>query len=539
MTHPSPSDAPTGHGAGRGELPRCAGVLLPLFSMVSSRSWGIGDIGDMAALAPWLRDAGMRALQILPVNDMATGQSSPYSALTAMATDPIYIAVDHVDAVASGAVQLDDDESARLEAVRQSPRVDYVSVRALKMAVLARAFRHFVVHDWEPGAPAAGALQAFIGDEAWWLDDYVLFRVLHDEHQARPWWDWPGALATRDPEAIAAARLEHADALLFTQWLQWHAHSQWRQARQDLAGIALIGDLPFMVSSDSADVWAHQELFSRDATVGTPPDAFSATGQDWGLPVYRWDVVARTDFAWLRARGRRAASMFDAYRVDHLVGFYRTYNRPVDGGAPYFVPADEPEQRWLGETVLDAFRSAGAAIIAEDLGTIPDFVRESLDRLGVPGYRVLRWEREWHTPGQPFRDPAAYPRASLATTGTHDTDMLASWWDTAPHDERAAVLALPPLAWRGHSPDEPFSDRLRDAFLDVLMHAASDLVIFPLQDLFGWRDRINVPASVGEQNWSWISPLPVDTLTADTAGRERAATLRQMSDASGRSTPHA
>jgi 4-alpha-glucanotransferase len=513
---------------------RRAGLLLPLFSMVSSRSWGIGDIADLAAIAPWLQAAHLRALQILPVNDMATGQSSPYSALSAMATDPIYLAVDRVPEVAADHVTLDADERARLEAVRLLPRVDYVSVRALKMGVLGRAFARFVDHEWRRETPAAHALRAFIDAEAWWLADYALFRVLHDVYDARPWWEWPEALAARAPEALDAARLAHAHALLFTQWLQWHAQSQWDEARARLAPIAIIGDLPFMVSTDSADVWANQQLFSRDATVGTPPDAFSATGQDWGLPVYRWDEMARADFGWLRARGRRAAEMFDAYRVDHLVGFYRTYNRPVDGGEPYFVPAEEHEQRWLGEKVLEVFRSAGADIIAEDLGTIPDFVRESLDRLGVPGYRVLRWERDWHAPGHPFREPATYPHASLATTGTHDTDMLAAWWDGAPYDERTALLALPALAWRGFSPDEPFSDRLRDALIELMMHAASDLVILPLQDVFGWRDRINVPASVGEQNWSWVSPIRVDALHQHDEARARADALRGLIEASGR-----
>lgn len=513
---------------------RRAGLLFPLFSMVSSRSWGIGDIADLGAMAPWLDAAGMRALQILPVNDMATGQSSPYSALSAMATDPIYLAVDRVDAVAAGHVSLDEQEHARLGAVRETSRVDYVSVRPLKMAVLGRAFAYFLEHDWRRETDRALMLRTFIGDQAWWLSDYALFRVLHDAHQAQPWWEWPEALARRDAAALDAARVEHAQSLLFTAWLQWHAQTQWEAARTALAGIQLIGDLPFMVSSDSADVWANQQLFSRDATVGTPPDAFSATGQDWGLPVYRWDEMARADFAWLHARGRRAASMFDAYRVDHLVGFYRTYNRPVDGSTPYFVPADEDAQRRLGETVLEVFRSAGAAIIAEDLGTIPDFVRESLNRLSVPGYRVLRWERDWHTDGQPFRDPGSYPTASLATTGTHDTDMLAAWWDAAPHPERSAVLELPALASRGLSPDDPFSDRLRDALIEVLMHSASDLLILPLQDVFSWRDRINVPASVGEQNWTWTSPIPVDRLVDHEDARLRASSLKDLATASGR-----
>jgi 4-alpha-glucanotransferase len=513
---------------------RRAGILLPLFSMASTRSWGIGDVGDLRAIEPWLRRAGLRALQLLPLNDMATGQSSPYSALTAMATDPIYAAVDAVPEVRSGAVALDAGESARLVALRQTARIDYVSVRALKMAVLRRAFEVFEEREWRRHSDRADDFRRFVADEAWWLDEYALFRVLHDRYDARPWWEWPAGVAAREPAAIDRVRADEAHELLFVHWLQWTLHEQWLDARQALEGIALIGDLPFMVSTDSADVWAHRHLFSRDATVGTPPDAFSATGQDWGLPVYRWETMALDRFAWLQARGRRAAEMFDAYRVDHLVGFYRTYTRPLDGSAPYFSPADEPEQQRLGEAVLEVFRSAGADIIAEDLGTIPDFVRASMDALGVPGYRVLRWEREWHDPGQPFRDPRSYPATSLATTGTHDTDMLASWWDTADIDERAAVLALPALAGQGFAPAQPFSDRLLDALIALLMHAGSDLVVFPLQDVFGWRDRINVPASVGEQNWTWRSQIPVDHLAEHEEGRARADVLRRLTEASGR-----
>ena len=136
--------------------------------------------------------------------------------------------------------------------------------------------------------------------------------------------------------------------------------TQWRQAREQAHGVALFGDLPFMVDGDSADVWARQDQFRLDVSLGAPPDAFSATGQDWGMPVYRWDVIARDDFRWLRERARRSADLFDGYRVDHLVGFYRTYGRPRDGGEPFFTPADEPEQVALGERVLAVFREAGA-----------------------------------------------------------------------------------------------------------------------------------------------------------------------------------
>jgi 4-alpha-glucanotransferase len=516
-------------------LGRRAGLLLPIFSARSTRSWGTGDIADLARLGPWLRAAGLRLLQVLPVNDMATGQTSPYSALSAMAIEPLFIAVDDVPEVAAlGDAALQDDERVRLAVINESAVVPYAEAMVLKEAVLRRAFLHFRDAEWARDGARARDLRAYIADEAWWLDDYALFRVLHDHYESRAWWDWPAGLAAHDADALAEARTTQAEALRETCWLQWVAQRQWEQARRDLEGIALVGDLPFMVSADSADVWAHQHLFSRECTVGTPPDAFSETGQDWGLPVYLWEEMRADDFGWLRMRGRRMAAMFDGFRIDHLVGFYRTYWRPLDGEAPRFVPADEPEQCALGEAVVEAFASAGAALIAEDLGTIPDFVRASLNRLQLPGYKVMRWERNWHAEGQPFHDPAGYAATSLATTGTHDTDMLADWWETTSMEERTAFLAIPSLADAGFTPDQPYDDALRDALLGTLLESGSDLVIFPLQDIFGWRDRINVPATVGPHNWSWASPIPVDRLLDDPEGHERADTLRAMIDASQR-----
>jgi 4-alpha-glucanotransferase len=152
-------------------------------------------------------------------------------------------------------------------------------------------------------------------------------------------------------------------------------------------------------------------------------------------------------FGWLRERARRTNDLYDGYRVDHLVGFYRTYARPHDGHEPFFTPDQEERQLALGERVLAVLREPGVEIIAEDLGIVPDFVRASLMRLGVPGFRVFRWERYWHWEGQPFRDPFEYPALSVAASGTHDTEPVATWWDHASPDERSKVNALPTIQW--------------------------------------------------------------------------------------------
>ena len=310
---------------------------------------------------------------------------------------------------AGGESALSPDKQRRTADVRASPRVDYNGVRALKMEVLRAAFETFRAAEWTRGTARAARLREYLHRERWWIRDYVLYRALGDERRSRPWWEWEPALARRDPRALSRARRELAGECLFHGYVQWLADTQWQEARRAASPVAVLGDVSFMVGGDSADVWANQHAFRLDATVGAPPDAFSETGQDWGLPVYRWDVFAAGHDAWIRDRAARNAALFDGYRIDHVVGFYRTFVIPAGGGEPAFDPLEEPAQLAQGERVLGAFLASGARIIAEDLGVVPDFVRASLRRLGIPGYKVLRWEREWDAPGHPFTDPGEYP----------------------------------------------------------------------------------------------------------------------------------
>ena len=509
---------------------RHAGVLVPLFSIPSTASWGIGEIGDISAFASWLASAGQDLVQFLPVNEMAAGQHSPYSAMSAMAIDPIYISVHALDdfQAAGGEGALSGEARDALTAARRAAAIDYERVRFVKREALRAAFARFVDDEWRHHTPRAAAFAAFVERERWWLDDYALYRALHARHEDRWWGDWADGLPHRDLEALGRARALNAREILFRQYLQWVAGEQWRAARAAAGGVGFFGDLPFMVSGDSADVWARQDEFDLDASVGTPPDAFAEDGQNWGLPVPRWEVADTSGFAWLRARARRMADLYDGYRVDHLVGFYRTFVRP-NLGEPYFTPAAEAAQLALGERLLGLFAEPGARIIAEDLGTVPDFVRESLARLSVPGYKVFRWEREWHDEGQPFRDPAAYPAASVATTGTHDTEPLAVWWGEAPEDERRQAGAVPALAACGLDwGSTPFTPEVRDAVLETLVAAGSDILLLPVQDIFGWPDRVNVPGTTGDDNWTWRMPWPVDQMGAQPEARERAKTLAEM-----------
>jgi 4-alpha-glucanotransferase len=512
-------------------------LLLPLFSAPSRRSWGIGEIGDLPLLSQWLRRAGLDFVQMLPLNEMASGQHSPYAAVTAMAIDPIYISVWAVEdfQALGGEPALGEDDRRRLAEVRVASRIAYNDVRALKFACLRAAYERFVEQEWKPDTSRAAGLRAYLARDGWWVDDYALFRVLREEHEERAWWTWEGGLATRDPDALSRARARLWHEWLFFAYMQWIADTQWHEARAASAPVGVFGDLPFMVGSDSADVWTHQHAFNRDASVGAPPDAFSETGQDWGLPAYRWDVFAAEDDAWIRARAARNAALFDGYRIDHLVGFYRTYVIPHGGGKPTFSPAEEPAQLTQGERVMRAFQQSGAAVIAEDLGTVPEFVRESLARLGMPGFKVFRWERAWKALGMPFRDPLAYPAVSVATTGTHDTETLVEWWETADEEERRLVAAIPFLHGRPITLVGGIDGATRDSLLELLVASHSNIVILPIQDIFGWPDRINIPATVRDHNWTWRLPWPLDALDDQPEACERADTVRHWIQRHGRS----
>lgn len=510
---------------------RGAGLLVPLFSIPSSQSWGIGEFCDIAALAKWLRRAGFGALQLLPLNESGDDECSPYSPISAMALDPQYITVRAVEdfQAIGGEASLDEEVRRGLTHARESARLDYPHVRAAKHQALRRSFGHFAGTEWKQQSPRAQALRRYVAEQSWWIQSYAIFRALRAAGEEPSWSRWPEPLRRADPDAVERARSELRQEVLFYQYVQWIAEEQWQATRRAVKPLALFGDFPFLVTIDSADVWARQSEFLLDATVGAPPDAFTKGGQDWGLPPCDWNVMAARGDGWIRQRVRRKAALFDGYRVDHLVGFYRTYVRPRQGTA-YFAPSSEPEQLAQGERLMQIFLDTGARVTVEDLGNVPPFVRASLARLGVPGYRVLRWERHWNEPGQPFLDPAGYPPVSVATTGTHDTDTLAGWWESTTPEERASIAALPTIARIAREAavlSRPtFDQHTRDLLLEALYAAGSDLLILPVQDVFGWRDRINEPGLVSENNWTFKLPWPVDRLESEPDAIECADRLR-------------
>ena len=245
-------------------------------SRVGHEQLGIGGIGDLVALTGWLAAGGQRALQLLPINEMAADQHSPYSAMSAMAIDPIYISRPGAGFSRRSLAPVRRSGPARARSAVGA--IDYEGVRRLKRGALRTCYERFVIHERNRDTERSRAFAAFLADQAWWIDDYALFRAVRARYGV-PWTEWPEALRRRDPAALADARRDLANELLFHQYLQWIAHCQWQRARSMAHGVALLGDLPFMVDGDSADVWAHQDQFRLEAR-SARPRAFSATGQD-------------------------------------------------------------------------------------------------------------------------------------------------------------------------------------------------------------------------------------------------------------------
>lgn len=507
------------------------GVMIPLFSIRSAESFGVGEILDLLPLIDWMSDHHLHLLQILPIYETSPYETSPYQALSGFALDPIYLSLlawDDFNQSEAAHTLTAPSFQQELGRLRDSKEICYEEIRALKAPLLEQSFDSFLREEWIKKSERARLLQQFIEKHAEWLNDYVLFRLLKEQQGWRYWKEWPLVYRDRDAAAMRALEQKNETRLLFFKYLQWALWEQWKQVRAYARekNVLMMGDLPFLVSQDSADIWTHRDAFSAVDSVGAPPDVFNDQGQDWGLPLFDWKEMERKDFFWWRLRIRHARALFNLIRLDHVVGFYRVWVIPQKG-KPYFEPSEEPEQIRRGAAFLNAIiEEAGDCIpVAEDLGVIPDFVRESLTAFGIAGHKILRWEKD----DLRYRDPKAYPFVSLATTGTHDTSTLLRWWNEISPKERAAFLAML-NGENDFSPADPFSERLHQAILARLLDAGSGLVVFPIQDILGLPDQINIPATVGRHNWRFRLPSPLRELQHTSPFKEQLESLKSFID---------
>ena len=513
-------------------LQRSAGILIPLFSLRTADDLGRGEIMQMRAMIDFALTLGHRVIQLLPLDETAPSEASPYAALTLYALDPLYISTSELSGIGKTAMRRARKEAG--DPARRIPRERYV---ALKRILLERAFEAFAARG---RARDRRALDAFIQENSYWIHDYALFRALKDHFDFRSWDQWPADLAHRDQGALASARIELAQSVHKYSYFQYLAHQQWQQVR-DYArerGVYIGGDLAFSPGRDSDAVWTHQSDFDLARTIGTPPDAFSPTGQRWGLPMPNWAGMRAEGFQLWRSRARHARTLYDLVRIDHVVGLFRTFSFGADDPvtAPgHFTPEIEDEQRAQGEAVLTAIKEEAGdmQLIAEDLGTVPPWVRKSLAALGIPGYKVMQWERDWDAPGQPFTNPAAYPELSLATTGTHDTEALTLWWREQTVEERARLVKALELDGRVNV-RAPLGMPVLNEVLRALYAAPSIITVLPIQDLFGWCARINLPGTVSESNWTYRLPIPLERMATSHAIQSRAHDLREIASSSKR-----
>ncbi len=502
---------------------RLSGLLLPLFSLRSKSDFGIGDFGALDGLFQWMNLGRQRLLMVLPLLPTAPGDPSPYSTRSAFGLNALFIDLQQVPEfhATGGEGVLTAEEKQKLAEARGAPRIRYDLVFPLKEAAFARAFEHFERHEWQPRTARAKDFEGWRRAQGEWLENYALFTAISEEQQRRPWWEWPEPLHKRQPQALQAEAARLDKRVRYHAWLQWLAEQQWNTVRAQAKqrNVLLCGDEPFIIGQDSSDCWAHPDILRRDARLGVPPDDFSATGQDWGLPYFDFAAMEKDDYAWLKKRAAKAASYYDLRRVDHAVGYFRQWIRDEQTPTGRFVPPDEETHKKHGERHFELL-SRGAGIVAEDLGVIPPFVREILSRMKLPGYRVMRWERD----DTVYRDPHKYPAVSLVTTGTHDTDTAAEWWESAREDERQGLARVWP-EFQGVTLTPEFTPEVHRALLAAALNSGSDLCVLPWQDILGTRDRINLPGSMSDSNWAYRIAQNVDQLLTDEQTRTAAERL--------------
>jgi 4-alpha-glucanotransferase len=489
------------------EYPRASGVLVHPTSFPGR--FGIGDLGPGARrVLDFLADGKQTLWQVLPLGPTGYGDS-PYASFSAFAGNHLLISPERL--VERGWLTPGD-----LADMPQWPanQVAFGPLNEYKLALLRRAHARFAASATE-GERAA--LRQFAGANSTWLQDYAVFMALKSAHHGAPWTEWGAALAVRQPAALAAARLTHAAEIDLHCWMQWVFFEQWAEVRMyaQARGIRVVGDVAIFLAHDSADVWAHPELFYLDergtptVVAGVPPDYFSRTGQRWGNPLYRWNVLEASGYAWWIERVRAARGVADVLRLDHFRGFQ----------AYWEVPATEPTAengRWIHGPGAKLFQAISAAlgevpIIAEDLGKITPAVRRLRESLGYPGMKVLQFAfgsdpRNKHLPHWYTPDFAVY-------TGTHDNDTALGW--LASRGERERTQAL----WYAQSDGREFHwDLIRLALASV-----ANTAIIPLQDVLGCGSeaRMNTPGRASG-NWSWR--CTESQLMADASARLAALT---------------
>ena len=483
------------------KFPRCSGILLHFTSLPGR--FGIGDLGPCAyEFADFLAAAGQKLWQVLPLNPTGYGDS-PYQCFSAFAGNPMLLSLE----------RLRDQGLLQAADLAQAPSfpeefVDYGPVIEFTMATLRRAAQAFFA---DGSHTDRAVFDRFCASASSWLDDYALFMACKEAHRGTMWTLWEPGIRQRDAQAIKEwSRKLAAEINAFKFW-QFEFFRQWEHLKAycQQRGIRFMGDVPIYVAHDSADVWAHPELFYLDdqgkptVVSGVPPDYFSATGQLWGNPIYRWDLLASSGYKWWIERFRASLALFDMVRLDHFRGFEAYWEIP--GGETTAING-----RWVegpGEPFLLALQNAFGElpIVAENLGVITPPVEKLRRQFGLPGMSLLQFAFGTDPQGPSFR-PHNYNRDLVAYTGGHDNDTTVGWWSssgaadstrTADDVRKEHDFARAYLNFRDDS-------EINWVMIRAVLSSVADVAIVPLQDVLGLGSaaRMNLPGKVSG-NWKW------------------------------------
>jgi 4-alpha-glucanotransferase len=559
---------------------KIAGVLAPLFALRRENDLGIGDLEALRQFIDWAAGIGFKLVQLLPINEVG-GDHSPYNAISALALEPttLHLAPGSPEDLS----QEDFDGALRdIDLVKlRKGAVKHDRVRRLKMALLEKAYRRFLLRKEDETVDFI----AFCETEAEWLNDYAFFRALMEENGGRETWDQWREEHRRPDLARAWLRAQQAEVQgrfsrsgSFFKYVQWIAFEQWSAIRAyaEERGIALMGDVPFGVNLYSADVYSRRDQFALDWSGGAPAEPYfkddeftQKWGQNWGIPLYRWDVMRARNLDWWRWRVRGVRKIFHAFRIDHVMGFYRIYAFPwrparntemlplsweqmrerTGGAFPQFYPRDESTwenceaNRREGEEYLRTVveESGNTRVVGEDLGTVPDYVRPSLRSLGVAGFKIPQWEN--HPDGRCISG-GDYQRLSIATYATHDHKPVRALWEDAFEesnpDSAQARHDLAKIAEFAMLPaPKSESDYDRDFYapiMEALFRCESWIALVMITDLLARKDRFNVPGTAASSNWSRRMGKTVKGLEQSRSVRKRMRLIRELLERTGRAS---
>lgn len=473
---------------------RAAGILLPITSLPSK--YGVGCFSKAAYdFVDWLADAGQTYWQILPLGVTSYGASddSPYQSYSAYAGNPYFISL---EALCEEGV-LTAAECRKVDFGSDESHVDYDKLHEGRYQLLRKAYERSDISRNED-------YQRFIRENSWWLSDYALFMAVKNFFGGKTWHEWPEDIRMHWGFAMDHYRRELYFDIEFQQYMQFKFFEQWQRlkAYANKRHIKIVGDIPIYVSLDSADVWAHPELFELDenniptAIAGCPPDGFSATGQVWGNPLYRWDYHRQTGYSWWMSRLWNCFRLYDVLRLDHFRGFDEYYSIPYGADTA-------KDGHWEKGPGIDFFNQVREnlgerSVIAEDLGYMTDSVRELVRQSGYPNMKVLEFAFDSRDTGA-ANDylPHNYIENCVVYTGTHDNETVVGWLDCIKPEEKAMVRDY---LCDYYTPDH----ELYHAFICTAMMSRAATCIIPIQDYLGLDNscRMNQPSTVGK-NWRW------------------------------------